>query len=541
MDTVAKMTLESAIDQLKQQSRLSQYRTDPVLFAKDVLGIEPWSKQRDIMRAVRDNSHVAVRSCHGSGKSFIAAVMAAWWIATHPTDRTIVVSTAPTYSQVHTILWEDIRKFLQIANKRYEEGKSPLRLPGNITQGDEWKSDDGTIIGFGRKPADGNMHAFQGIHRRYVFVIVDESCGIREEMFTAIEAITTTEDSRILAIGNPDDPATPFFKFFNVSTWHTLDVSSFDSPNFTRDHKKCSDTECKLDMRECLERAWAARWKRDEGIDDETLPLLPNKNWVEAKRIEWGEGSHRWQSKVLGQFPTTAVNTLFSMTTLDKAADTEIKPARSSKIILGVDLARFGKDYSTIYKYEDGQLRFLEAWGGKADEQVDGMESAARVNQWAVQLGAAEVRVDTVGLGGPIMDRIVMLSEGGYKVYAMTGNKPSPDPYRWQNARAYWYDKAREKMFTGKIDMDPKDVRLREELEAIQYHFKNRNKAIQIESKEDMEARGIKSPDYADAAVYAMADLDDGPLGYVQAGQKFTMNPNMFLGDQYENGWISPY
>lgn len=541
MDTVAKRTLASAIDMLQQQSRMSQYYNDPVLFAKDVLGIEAWSKQRDIMRAVQEHDHVAVRSCHGSGKSFVAAIIACWWLATRPPHESIVVTTAPTYPQIHAILWEDLRKFVHIAETRYNEGKSPLKLPGYITQGDEWKTEDGVLIGFGRKPADGNMHAFNGIHRRHVLVIADESCGIREELFTAVEAITTTEGSRILAIGNPDDPATEFNKMFSNPVWHKMSVSSFDSPNFTVDHKKCTEEKCVLEMDDCSVRRWFDRYKRDADVSPDTLPLLPNKEWVEQRRMAWGTESPRWKSKVLGEFPTSTVNTLFSQNTLNIATEKTIKPARSSRVILGVDLARFGEDYSVIYKYEDGQVRLVDSWGGKADEQPDGMESAMKVNQWALSLGAAEVRVDSLGLGGPIMDRIVQLSDGGYQVYAMNASRPSPDQYRWLNARAWWYDKAREKMFSGKIDIDVADVKLFQELEAIQYHFNNNKKALQIESKEDMEKRGLKSPDFADAAIYAMADLEDmGELGYIIPGQKFSMNPYDYLDEGWGNQY-SPY
>jgi hypothetical protein len=42
-----------------------------------------WSKQMEIAEAVRDHRFTAVRSCHGSGKSFIAAWIVCWWLATH--------------------------------------------------------------------------------------------------------------------------------------------------------------------------------------------------------------------------------------------------------------------------------------------------------------------------------------------------------------------------------------------------------------------------------------------------------------------------
>lgn len=558
-DEIVNSVLEEAIAAMRQQSRKETYRSNPVAWARDVLGIEPWSKQRDVLAAVQEHDHVAVRSCHGSGKSFIASILACWWIAVHPEGEAIVVTTAPTYHQVHSILWEDIRKHHLNAEQRYKEGLSPMRLPGRIKANDEWKSDSGVVLGFGRKPADNNDHGFQGIHRRYVLVIVDESCGIRENLFTAVEAITTTQNSRILAIGNPDDPASHFNKFFTKDkNWHQIDISSFDSPNFTKNHEGhyegCEDPNC-------LEREWAKRYDRDRDVPAETLPLLPNDEWVEQRRAAWGTDSPLWLSKVLGQFPLQSINTLFSRDTLNKGHDTDCKPMTSSRVVLGVDLARFGPDYSTIYKYEEGptldpetglytgkvagHLRLVDFWGGKADEtQVDGMESAARVHQWAQSLGADEVRIDAEGVGGPILDQIMRLSDGAYTVIAMKGSAASPDKFRWKNARAYWYDRLREKMFNNEIDIDPNDTKLELELEQIQYFFEQRFKALQIESKEDMERRGVKSPDYADAAVYAAADMSgfvDNPLARFAPGDRISMTAEDFLGFASEHGFISPY
>jgi hypothetical protein len=100
-----------------------------------------------------------VQSCHDSGKSYVAGLAAAWWVDTHPHGEAFVVSTAPSYPQVHAILWEEIRK-------QHRRGK----LPGRVLQSDEWKLDDGTLIGWGRKPSDTDEHGFQGIHRRFVLV-----------------------------------------------------------------------------------------------------------------------------------------------------------------------------------------------------------------------------------------------------------------------------------------------------------------------------------------------------------------------------------
>lgn len=573
-DEVVTGVFDSVIDQLRQQSRTAQYLTNPRMWAKDVLGIDLWSKQEDIFDLMMNNDHAAVRSCHGSGKSFTASIIAAWWISVHPIGEAIVVTTAPTYAQVHAILWEDIRKHHIKSQNRYKEGLSPLRLPGYITQSDQWKSDNGELLGFGRKPADNNDHGFQGIHRRYVLVIIDESCGIKENLFTAVEAITTTENSRILAIGNPDDPAAHFYNFFNRdAVWAHLDVSSFDSPNFTREHAG-HYTECNHDdpdMREwCQEREWAKRWDRDKNFPKEHLAVLPNHEWVEQRRLSWGTASPLWSSKVLGEFPAQSVNTLFSMTTLLRGQNTDVRVARNSRVVLGVDLSRFGPDYTTVYKYEEGnvmgedglptektggRLRLIDFWGGKADaDGVDGMESASRIHQLALIHSAEEIRMDVEGIGGPIADQVVRMADTTYKVVGMRGSGISPDNHRWVNARAWWYAEAERRMRMGELDIkDAKekgdgqelaDPKLTEELSQIQYHFKNRYSSLQIEKKEEMEKRGMKSPDFADAAVYAMADMSyvtDSFMGQFGIGDRFSMDPRTFFGGADNFFDIGPY
>ena len=47
---------------------------DPILFSKEILGVELWSKQREILRALWDGNDVDVQSCHSAGKTKVAAV-----------------------------------------------------------------------------------------------------------------------------------------------------------------------------------------------------------------------------------------------------------------------------------------------------------------------------------------------------------------------------------------------------------------------------------------------------------------------------------
>src|SRR3712207_7300326 len=50
---------------------------DPVGWVHDVLGEFLWSKQQEVMRAVVEHRRVAVRSCHGVGKTYSMARLVA--------------------------------------------------------------------------------------------------------------------------------------------------------------------------------------------------------------------------------------------------------------------------------------------------------------------------------------------------------------------------------------------------------------------------------------------------------------------------------
>jgi hypothetical protein len=140
---------------------------DPAAWVRECAKGELWSAQAKIMEAVRDYRHVAVRSSFDTGKSAVAGRIACWWIATHPLGEAFVVTTATTEAQVKAILWHEIGEVHAAAG-----------LVGRLNQTEWWANIGGReqMIGFGRKPSDTNPTALQGLHRRYVLVVLDEAC-----------------------------------------------------------------------------------------------------------------------------------------------------------------------------------------------------------------------------------------------------------------------------------------------------------------------------------------------------------------------------
>jgi hypothetical protein len=480
---------------------VSPYLHDPVGWCQQRLGEHLWSKQREIAESVRDNRRTAVKSCHNAGKSWIASRIAAWWLDTHPPGEAFVVSTAPTYKQVHAILWEEIRAAAKKAASRGEP------LPGRVLQSDEWKLDDGTLIGFGRKPADTDEHGFQGIHRRYVLVILDEACGIPAQLWTAVEAITTNADCRILAVGNPDDPATEFHQVCKPgSGWNVIRISGLETPNMTAERIAAepglADLFDKLGL-----------GPSTEFVPDALRPLMLDAGWVADKIRRWGVESPRFTSKVLGEFPDIGEDVLIPPSWIRAAQERACEPGPWT--ILGVDVARFGSDRTILCLRRGPVARIIGDYAKQSTTETTGRTVRA-IDEHRVD----ETRVDGVGVGGGVVDQLVEL---GHDVVDMQAGAAANDRDAFANARAEWSWAIRQLFEDGDIDLDPEDDELAAQLGAIKYRYTARGQ-VQIESKDEMRKRGLPSPDRADALILTGAptpplsedvfeDADDADFG----------------------------
>lgn len=494
---------EKAIAELQRRANTEAYYNDPAGWAKYMLGVEFWSKQDEIALSVAFNKDTAVKAGHGVGKSFLVAVLSCWWIDTRFPDG-FVASTAPSVQQIGAIVWKEIRKFYALSHRRYRDGLIDHPLPGYITADNVWKMPGGSVLGFGRKPPDNKTDdSFQGIHG-YVLAIGDEAVGLTSDMIDALGNITSNEGSRRVLIANPTNPGSHFATFFKEDKGFALfTISVLDSPNFT-----------------------------GEKVTTEASEMLTGPAYVEQKKREYGEDSPRFKARVLGEFAWDMGDTLIKPEDIAKAVDTERLVLHSTPVVLGVDIARFGADKSVIYKNENGAIRFVADW-----EHAPTTESAERVHRAAVDLNATEVRIDGSGIGGGVIDILMQREDATYIIVDMNPNGQSPERKKWHNARAWWWDKFRMDLREGNIDLDPNDEnheRLTDEAQSVEYKFNPQSGGLVIESKDDMKKRGIKSPDYADAAIFSSADMDYLSELTLNPGDRLHANPEAFLAEMLD-------
>lgn len=437
------------------------YLNDPVLWVQERANGFVWSKQVEILESVRDNKYTAVKACHGPGKSASAGLACGWWIDVHDFGSAFVVTTAPSWPQVQAILWREIRRLHHKAN-----------LPGRITQDCVWHmghaqgSSDEEIVGMGRKPADYDEQAFQGIHARYILIVIDEACGVPVALWDAVLSLATNENARVLAIGNPDDPSSYFATVCKPgSGWNVIKISAYDTPNFT-----------------------------GEEIPEWLSQDLVSQGWVEDRKRDWGEESPVFVSKVLGEFPDISDEYLISPAMLERAYATNLPGLGRGRY--GADIAAMGKDKNVVYRNRDGHIRYIDSWA-----KMDTMKTTGRLVQLLNKHYPQQVpaTIDSIGVGAGVVDR---LREQGLEVIGFQGSQRAFRPDKFKNRRSEVYWEFRQAIEDGVYDLDPSDEQLAAELTSIKYWIDSGGRIV-VESKEDMRERGLNSPDRADACVYS--------------------------------------
>lgn len=433
------------------------YVNDPVGWAKDVLGLHLWSLQQQIAESVRDRRYTAVPSCHDSGKSFLAAVLVAWFISVHPPGEAFCVTTAPTTQQVEAILWREIGRMHKRGN-----------LQGRLTLDAKWRLNDQPdgLVAYGRKPADYDADGFQGIHQRHLLVVLDEANGIPKILWDAVDSIATNEGARVLAIGNPDNPASQFATVCKPgSGWNTIRINGLKTPNFT-----------------------------GEWVPEEVRPLLLAPTWVKERKKRWGVRSPLYVSKVLGRFPNVSDETLISPDLIEAAQLRTIKAEGWPQF--GCDVARFGDDETVIYKNHGGNLRCCyHAYGNRTTKTAGVVMKLLKEEGWN-----ATAVVDGIGVGSGVVD---LLTEADMPVQDFIGGATAADTEKYANARAEGYWQLREMFVNYELDLDPDDEQLAAELGSLKWTTDSKGRIV-VERKEDYKKRmHASSPDRADAAMYA--------------------------------------
>ena len=423
--------------------------SSPVQFAREVLGVTLWSKQEEVLEALKDHQRVAVKSGNGLGKGFSAAAAILWFLCCH--DPAVVLSTAPTFRQVRHVLWREVHRL-------YRRASFPLG--GKLLDTRLEMSEFRFALGLSADSDD----EFQGFHSPNMLIVVDEAEGVEETIYEAIEAIMTSEHCRLLLIGNPTTVSGTFRAAFHEDRilYHTITISALESPNVKAER--------------VVTRG------------------LTTQRWVEERKKVWGEENPIYQARVLGEFPDPGEDTLIALSMVEEATGREsTEPSEEEQPVLAVDVARFGSDKSVILRRRGMVVEDVQAYRGLDTMKLTGLIVAA-----IDSCNPQEVIVDEVGIGAGVVDR---LREQGHRVQGINVGRPAQDSQHYANLRAEGYWRLRQLFTEGAISV-PVDNDLVGQLTALRYGFNSLGHVV-IESKDEMRRRGVPSPDKADALMLA--------------------------------------
>ncbi|MEV5068867.1 hypothetical protein MRBLMI12_000423 [Microbacterium sp. LMI12-1-1.1] len=573
---------DSALAEIREKSKKRLYQRDFPAWLSDVLGERMYGKMAEITEDVlfSPKPMTLIKSANGTGKTHSAARWVMWWVTAFPKEESLAICTAPTLKQVKlgvfAYLKESYGNVKLAASKQGRENP----WPGWISEDPEWKYatlGGNQTLAVARVPgASDAVSTFQGLRKTggRNFIELDEAGGVSRDIFTAIDALMTSGDSRMAGIGNPDRRGTPFYEAFTdarqMPEYNLHTISAYDLPTMTGEMVYPDEPEKQAALMKGLTKPqWIAHKERvwqtgGEIIPDDELAereggrvVLVDKAGAPLLRNTTGRPDGRFKAKVLGQFPDEDDHTFFPEQPITDARmrEMELEEIAGQPVILGVDLATTGTDESVVMVNQggrcrvfDGTVHYKEGEHGPIRDTTgtwskeDELTNARRVHAIAKHLGATEVRLDAAGIGAGIATNLERLDEFNGKQYVVlrvSGGSASADSDRWANMRAQNHDWLREQLAARALDIDYDDEVLKDQLLSVTYDTNHRG-AIQITPKKDMRSEMHGSPDRLDALIYAV--LNTAPILEALNGPKkgdiTTVDPRNIMAeyDEYLRG-----
>lgn len=430
-------------------------------------GPRRWQREvlQDLAKHIKENHgkidfatlREAVSSGRGIGKSALVSWITIWMLSTRIGSTTII--SANSEAQLRSVTWAEITKWLAMSlNSHWFEVSATRLAPAKwITELVERDLKKGTRYWGveGRLWSAENPDAYAGVHNYDgVMVIFDEASGIDDAIWGVTAGFFTenTPNRFWLAFSNPRRNTGYFFECFHSKRdfWNTKIVDA----------------------------------RTVEGTDKAVYQQIID---------EYGADSSQAHVEVYGEFPAEGDDQFISSLLVDDAMKRDKYKDDTAPIVIGVDPARFGADSTVIVVRKGRDLTEIRRFKGD-----DTMTVVGHVIDAIEEFNPALVVIDEGGVGGGVVDR---LKEQRYKVRGVNFGNKSKNPLMYGNMRAQMWGAMRDWLKTATV---PNDRMLKADL--ISPLMKPDSKGtIFLESKKDMRARGLASPDAADALCVTFA------------------------------------
>jgi phage terminase large subunit len=483
----------------------ANWAKNPVEAVKDWFKVTPDDWQGDVLNGLFRGTfdRVAAKAAHGPGKTAVDAWAALIFLNCYKDSR--VVATAPTFAQLHDVLFPEIARWHSRMNSR---------------MADEWAISGGHIrhkfnpnVWFGVARTSNKPANLQGFHGQDILILADEASAIPPNVFEVIEGALSEagEDgktAKLLMAGNPNFNAGELFDAFNKNR------ELYERFTITGDVRLLKALG--------IEQGEVSR---DHGRVYYSKRVKPKYCDNIAKK--YGIDSAVYDVRVRGIFPRNADDTVIPLEWAERAQllDVPSYDARADMVTLVCDPSRGGAAETVIGRFRKGVCYKLEAYKTTSTTKIiDLMDEAAKSIK-ADGLKLLEMIVDEPGIGGGVIDGLRAI---GYGVRGYDGGKPmvkGVDPedecrmFANKRARDWWH--LRRALEQNKLPL-PTDEVMVNQLASLKFTYNGQEKIV-VESKQDLKDRlgPEASPDrgdvivmgtcpwYTAAAVHAVLTDDD--------------------------------
>lgn len=397
-------------------------------------------------------------SGHGVGKSALTGWAVGFIMSTRPGSKGIV--TANTSPQLETKTWAEIAKWgkrmLTAHWFRITSGRGAMKMVRR-TDPENWRVD-------GMAWRENMPEAFAGLHANTAtpFYIFDEASGIARSIFETAEGGLTDGEPMQFLFSNPTQ-GEGFFYDTHHDMSHRYNTFKVDSRTAGMTNKK-----------------QIQEWIEDYGIES---------NFVKVR--------------VLGEFPSASGRQFIPADIVTAARDAKREPifVPSDPVAIGVDVARYGGDESTIYVRRGRDGRSTEP---KIFRDYDNVQLAHEIRKLNEGLYADAINIDA-GHGQGVIDTLINWGVPNVNEIHFGGTSPDDE---YDNMATYMMAMAREWLKNPHSTI-PDDGILSNQLISRRYWMVDSRKgtAIKIESKEEIYKNNEKS---APHSAHKSPDRADG-------------------------------
>ena len=430
-------------------------------------GPRKWQREvlRDVTQHIKsqkgkvnfDTIRESVSSGRGIGKSALVSWLVLWMLTTRIGGS--VVISANSENQLRSVTWAELTKWAaMLINSHWWEISATKLVPAKwLTDLVEKDLKKGTRYWAceGKLWSEENPDSYAGVHNQDgMMLIFDESSGIPDAIWDVGAGFFTenTPDRYWFAFSNPRRNTGYFFETFHAKRdfWKSRTV----------DARTVEDT--------------------DKAIYDQII-------------AEYGEDSSQAKIEVYGEFPSAGDDQFIGSMLVDDAMKRPKWKDVTAPIVLGVDPARGGADATVIAVRQGRDIVKILRYQGE-----DTMTIVGRVIDAIEEFKPTLTVIDEGGLGYGILDR---LTEQRYKVRGVNFGNKAKHSIAFGNKRAEMWNDMRNWLKSASI---PQDRQLKADLTGPTKK-PNSSGTIFLEGKKEMKARGLASPDAADAICVTFA------------------------------------